>query len=119
MKHGSGARAAPGTRKPGQSAQAESAQRGSFPECFQACFRKILAPIKIELALPPPQNPKDSTPKTRNFVGMEFFFSGRKRPKSQVPTKSRAAIFTDSIFLLSIVGGLFEEPQKIKLILRV
>ena len=37
-------------------------------------FRKILAPIKIKSALPPPPpNPKIPPPKSRNFMDMGFF----------------------------------------------
>ena len=48
---------------------------GACSSTFGPCIRKILAPIKIKSALPPPpQKPKSPPPlpKTRNFMDMVF-----------------------------------------------
>ena len=66
------------------------------PRCKTLLLRKILAPIKIKSALPPPPpNPKYPPPKTRNFVDMAF--SCRRTHVFQAPIKLAQPFLTPEL----------------------
>ena len=95
-----------------------------FLACFWFSFRKIPAPIKMELALSPPAPPKKQPPPPplRGGISWAWRFSCRKGKKPQAPIKLaqlpflalelRAQKITDMRLLLILVEERIAKPRK-------